>query len=454
MINIRNTKIDYSLFDIDEKEYFENSLILPYFEDDISIHFIVCKESKLLDIKSRIKKLVKFKEIKKEDLQFLLSYINEKIELFNLANKAICFNASIDKFVQEFIYTLLSFSIELRASDIHFEQYSESILFRFRIDGRLNTFFTFDIKLFKILSSYLKLLSNLDITQFRLPMDSRFSLIVKNKNYDFRLSTMPTLEAESIVIRILDNKNVSKSLNSLGLSSSIYTEISNSLKLTQGLILITGPTGSGKTTTLYSMLKELKSNEKKVITVEDPIEYKIESISQIQVNNKIGLNFELILKNILRQDPDIIFIGEIRDKFSLDIALQASLTGHLVLASIHANSSIETITRLFDLDADPFLVSSTLKLIISQRLVLSFCKFCDSKGCQKCNYTKYYDRTCIAETLKIDENISSMIFRKEDLNSMKKYLKQINFQTIFDDGINKVNNKETSIEEVYKVINQ
>lgn len=454
MTNIRNIKIDYSLFKEDENEYFLNSLILPYFEDDISIHFLVCKESKLLDIKTKINKLVKFKEIKKEDLQFLLSHINKKIELFNLANKAICFNASSDKFVQEFIYTLLSFSIDLRSSDIHFEQYSKSVLFRFRIDGRLNTFFTFDIKLFKILSSYLKLLSNLDITQFRLPMDSRFSLNIKNKNYDFRLSTMPTLESESIVIRVLDNKNVSKSLDTLGLSSNIYEELKSSLKLTQGLILITGPTGSGKTTTLYSMLQELKSNEKKIITVEDPIEYKIDSISQIQVNNKIGLNFELILKNILRQDPDIIFIGEIRDKFSLDIALQASLTGHLVLASIHANSSIETITRLFDLDADPFLVSSTLKLIISQRLVLSFCKYCNSKGCEKCNYSKYYDRACIAEILRVDEDISSMIFRKEDLNSMKRYLSKINFQTIFDDGIKKVNNKETSIEEVYKVINQ
>ena len=200
------------------------------------------------------------------------------------------------------------------------------------------------------------------------------------------------------------------------------------------------------------ILKELNSDDKKIITVEDPIEYKIDSINQVPINNKVGLSFELVLKNILRQDPDIIFIGEIRDKFSLDIALQASLTGHLVLASIHASSSVETITRLIDLKADPFLISTTLKAVMAQRLVLAHCKSCEN-GCKKCNFTKFYDRTSIAEILKIDEQISSLIFNKASFNELKEYLKNINFKTILDDGKQKVKDGLTTLEEVYKVVN-
>jgi general secretion pathway protein E len=325
------------------------------------------------------------------------------------------------------------------------------ILFKFRIDGKLKTFFAFKSEFFKFISSFIKLNSNLDMTQVRLPLDGRFSLNIENKKYDFRVSTMPTLEAESIVLRILDDKNINKNLQTLGLSKNLLEILTQTLKLTQGLILISGPTGSGKTTTLYSILQELNSEEKKIITVEDPIEYKIDSICQIPINSKIGLSFELVLKNILRQDPDIIFIGEIRDKFSLDIALQASLTGHLVIASIHSNSAVETISRLIDLQADPFLISTTLKLIMAQRLVLNYCRFCGSIGCEKCNYTKYYDRTAIAEILKIDEKISSMIFKKADINEFKKYLLDIKFKTILDDGKQKVLQNQTSMEEVYKV---
>ncbi|MDN5079520.1 GspE/PulE family protein [Aliarcobacter butzleri] len=335
---------------------------------------------------------------------------------------------------------------------MHIEMYKNLVLFKFRVDGRLKIFFTFEKEFFKSISSYIKLISNLDMTQIRLPQDGRYSLSIEDKKYDFRVSTMPTLEAESIVLRILDNKNIDKNLLTLGLTESLLHKLKQSLKLTQGLILISGPTGSGKTTTLYSILKELNCEDKKIITVEDPVEYKIESINQVPINPKIGLSFEVVLKNILRQDPDIIFIGEIRDRFSLDIALQASLTGHLVLASIHSNSAVETITRLIDLQADPFLISTTLKLIMAQRLVLNYCKFCEANGCEKCNYTKYYDRSSIAEILKVDEKISSLIFKKADINEFKEYLKAINYQTLLDDGKLKVNQNLTSIEEIYKVV--
>ena len=449
-MSILKTLIDYSLFEKYDKEYFINKKIVPIYENDISIKFAVCKNSNLNTIKDDFSKLISFVEIEELELSFILNYIDKKILLYSLALKAILEN-SFEKNIDKFLNELLLFSIKLRASDIHIEQFKDLILFKFRIDGRLKTFFAFKSEFFKFISSFIKLNSNLDMTQVRLPLDGRFSLNIENKKYDFRVSTMPTLEAESIVLRILDNKNINKNLQTLGLSKDLLEILTQTLKLTQGLILISGPTGSGKTTTLYSILQELNCEEKKIITVEDPIEYKIDSICQIPINNKIGLSFELVLKNILRQDPDIIFIGEIRDKFSLDIALQASLTGHLVIASIHSNSAVETITRLIDLQADPFLISTTLKLVMAQRLVLNYCKFCGAMGCEKCNYTKYYDRTIIAEILKIDEKISSMIFKKADINEFKKYLLEIDFKTILDDGKQKVEQKQTSIEEVYKV---
>ncbi|MGB1226564.1 MAG: GspE/PulE family protein [Poseidonibacter sp.] len=450
---MNNIFIDYKLFLVYEKEYFIKNKILPICENDISLDFYVCKESRLENIHNDFNKVLKFKEIHANELLFLLSYIDIKISLYELASKAIDKINSNDKFIEDFLECLINFSIITRASDIHIEQFEELVLFRFRVDGKLKTFFSFSMKLLKVISSYIKLISNLDITQTRLPQDGRFSICIGNDTFDFRLSTMPTSDAESLVIRILDKKNINKSIQDLGLSSDIFSILKNALRLTQGLILITGPTGAGKTTTLYSILQELNSSEKKIITVEDPIEYKINSISQIAVNTKVGLSFEVILKNILRQDPDIIFIGEIRDKFSLDIALQASLTGHLVLASIHSNNAVETISRLMDLNADPFLISSSLKLILAQRLVLNYCKYCDAKGCEKCNFTKYYDRSCIAEVLNIDENISSMIFKKEDINKIKQYLKSINFKTIMDDGKKKVSLNITSIDEVFKVVN-
>jgi general secretion pathway protein E len=450
MKSILKSLIDYGLFEKYDKDYFIKNKIIPIYEDNIQLKVIVCKSSNLETIKNDFNKLITFEEIEELELLFILNNLEKKISLFILASKSILQN-SFEKYIDKFLEELLFFAIESRASDIHIEKYMDLILFKFRIDGRLKLFFTFKDEFFKFISSHIKLISNLDMTQIRLPQDGRFSLIFQNKKFDFRVSSMPTVEAESIVIRILDNKNIDKNLQTLGLSSELLKILKQTLKLTQGLILISGPTGSGKTTTLYSILKELNNEEQKIITVEDPIEYKIDSICQIPINTKIGLSFEIVLKNILRQDPDIIFIGEIRDKFSLDIALQASLTGHLVIASIHANSSVETISRLIDLQADPFLISTTLKLVMAQRLVLSFCNYCGAVGCKKCNFTKFYDRFCIGEILRVDEKISSLIFKKASINEFNEYLKTQNFKTLLDDGKDKVKDNLTSLEEVYKV---
>jgi len=451
-LSILKTLIDYSLFEKYDKEYFIKNLIIPIFEDSISLKFAVCKNSNLGTIKDDFVKVLNFIEVDELEILFILANLENRQNLYKIAQKSVVQNSS-EKYTAQFLDELILYSIEQRASDIHIEKFKNLGLFKFRVDGKLKIFFSFDAEFFRVFSSFVKLISNLDMTQIRLALDGRFTRYIDNKKYDFRLSTMPTIEAESIVLRILDNKNIDKNLQTLGLSEDIYSKLFDILKLTQGLILISGPTGSGKTTTLYSILKELNSDEKKIITVEDPIEYQIDSINQVPINNKVGLSFEVVLKNILRQDPDIIFIGEIRDKFSLDIALQASLTGHLVLASIHSSNCLETITRLIDLKADPFLISTTLKAIIAQRLVLMYCKECMAKGCKKCNFTKFYDRSCIAEILKVDEKISSLIFQKASLNEFKEYLKTINFKTMFDDGKEKVGRNLTNIEEVYKVVN-
>ena len=451
MNKIQNYIINYNLLE-ENKEFYIKSKILPICKDEIYTTLAICENSQLDFLSSKFTTLIKYIEIPENDILFILNSIDLRIKLFKLLEKSIKNENIEEEYIKEFIFLILELSIKNRASDIHIESFEKQLFIRLRIDGKLKIFFTFSSKYFALISSSFKVMANLDITLRLLPQDGRFNSIIENNSYDFRISSMPSIHGESLVIRILDNNNVNKTLDDLGFSKNIYTQLKDILKLRQGLVLITGPTGSGKTTTLYSLLQELNFEDKKIITIEDPVEYKIDSIIQIGINEKIGLSFEKVLKNILRQDPDIILIGEIRDKFSLDIALQASLTGHLVIASIHASSCVETISRLIDLNSDSFLIASTLKMILSQRLVLNICKSCSFKGCEICNYTGYYDRSSIAEVLVVDEKISSMIFKKEDTNLIKRYLEEYNFKTILDDGKYKVSQNITSLEEVYKVI--
>lgn len=448
---IHENIIDYNFVKSFDIKKLKEALVVPLKTETIYFKCFVCKSSDVSLICDE--NLIKSYEISKEEILFFLSDINLRLELSNLLLKANLSDEINHKYLEEFVNNIVSKAIFLRSSDIHIEALENSIVIRFRIDGILKIFYVFKKEFFSAISSYLKLLSKLDITQSRLPQDGRFHKEVKKSKYDFRISTMPTLLGESIVIRILDSKNMKNNLNSLKFSSHVQNELDNIVKLTSGLVLITGPTGSGKSTTLYTLLNKLNNENKKIITVEDPIEYKLEQVQQINVNEEIGLGFNTILKNILRQDPDIILIGEIRDKYSLDIALQASLTGHLVLASIHANNSVETLTRLFDLKADKYLLSTSLKSIISQRLVLNICQKCKQKGCDLCNYSGFYGRSSISEILKIDLEISRIISKENHLQNIKEYLKKVGFISMLDDGKNSVKNGITTIEEVYRVLN-
>lgn len=441
--------IDYTFVNSFDINLLKKALVLPIKKEGLYSKFFICEESSFEQI--NISSVKKSFLIEKNKIELFLSDIESRIKLYELSVNSLNDNFE-QKTMEQFFNIFISKTIKSRVSDIHIESCEKITQIRFRIDGELKIFFVFNKKFFLTLSSYIKMLSRLDITNSRESQDGRFHFEIENKKYDFRVSTMPTIKGESIVIRVLDNLNVNKDFNELGFSSHILKEIKKITQLKEGLVLIAGPTGSGKSTTLYSLIKELNSENKKIITVEDPVEYKIEQIQQVQVQDGLGLGFNSVLKNILRQDPDIILIGEIRDKYSLEIAMQASLTGHLVLASIHANSSLETISRLIDLKAHRYLLSTTLKYVLSQRLVLKICKECNSKGCQGCNFTGFYDRTCISEILNIDSKVSSMILEDNFLNIIREYLESCNFKTMHDDAQLKVKEGVTTLKEIHKVL--
>ncbi|WP_419767278.1 GspE/PulE family protein [Arcobacter sp.] len=444
-----NYRCDYELIKNYDVKSLRNNLVLPIKKDEYFITVIVCDESSDLELFDT--NLV-IKEIKssKNEILFCLDDFEEKYDIFINYKNSIQENQ--EKSIHVFFDFVLRYSLEKKCSDIHIETLSGCLIIRLRIDGILKTFFSFDLSFYLILSSYIKLISNMDITEKRKPQNARFEKQVLNKDkIDFRVSTMPTITGESIVLRILDNGTNKKELNNIGFDNLILEKVKRTIIKSNGLILVTGPTGSGKTTTLYSILNELNDNSKKIITIEDPVEYQIKGIQQVAINNAIGLSFNDVLKNILRQDPDIIMIGEIRDEESLSIAIQASLTGHLVFSTLHTNDSISTLSRLFDLNAKPYLVASTLRAVIAQRLVLKLCLFCED-GCSKCNYTRFEGRLSLFEFLEFDENISSIVANDFDKNKIMHYVKSIGFKSLFDDAKEKIEKNLTTKDEVNKVL--
>ena len=390
------------------------------------------------------------------NIDLKIQNFDTEYEIYTLGIKALNNTQqhnSNNSYIINMLDCIILFAIRLKASDIHIESLKQSVIIRFRIDGILHLIFTFKYEMYKLFASIIKLFSNLDISQSRLPQNGRFSKIFNSSEYDFRVSTIPTINGESIVIRVLDNNNSKIMLEDVGFSNYIFNSLNELIHLHQGMILVTGPTGSGKTTTLYSILNTLNNNSKKIITIEDPIEYNLAGIQQISINEDIGLDYSLALKNILRQDPDIIMIGEIRDEKALNIALQAALTGHLVIATLHTNNAPETINRLLDLNAEPFLISSTLKAILSQRLVRKLCDKCKNNnlaiGCESCNLQGYDGRIVISELLKLDTKIAEYIHDKVHINSLVKYAKTIGYKTLEEESLLKIKNGLTSMEEFY-----
>ncbi|MBN2894739.1 MAG: type II/IV secretion system protein [Campylobacterales bacterium] len=378
--------------------------------------------------------------------------------------------------ILQLIDVILKACINGRASDIHVEPTEKNCVVRGRVDGKLAEIFIFDKDIYPPLASRLKLLANLDIAEKRKPQDGRFSANVKDREFDFRISTLPILYGESIVMRILDKTKALIKLEDAGMDEANYKKLHTALQSPFGIILVTGPTGSGKTTTLYGALNELRSVEEKVITVENPVEYRMNLIQQVQVNAKVGLSFADALRSILRQDPDKIMIGEIRDHETLEIAIKAALTGHLVISTLHTNDAISAIPRMIDMGIEPYLISGALVAIQAQRLVRKICLHCkkevsipkaveeryhkfipehtrfyEGAGCKECNGSGYMGREMISEVLPISEEISSLIAKGASKDEIHAQAVKEGFTDMFASGMKKVVNGITTIDEILRV---
>jgi type IV pilus assembly protein PilB len=366
-------------------------------------------------------------------------------------------------------------AIEQRASDIHVEPQEKSLSVRYRIDGVLRETAPPPKRMQSAIISRIKILSNLDIGERRLPQDGSCKVRVLNKEVDIRVSVLPTVHGEKVVMRILDKSNLRYSIEDLGLDKEDLARFSNGIKMPHGMILVTGPTGSGKTTTLYSALSQLNSPEKNIITVEEPVEYVIAGINQVQVRSDIGLSFSAGLRSILRQDPDIILVGEIRDQDTLSIAIKAALTGHLVFSTVHTNDAASTVTRLIDMGLEPYLIGSSLLMVVAQRLVRGICSECKVEykpepellkrlniedrgitfykgmGCEACGDTGYKGRMAIFEMLSMTPELRNMVVSGTNDEEIKGVAKKRGFSTLLESGICKVEQGLTTIDEVLSV---
>ncbi len=395
-----------------------------------------------------------------EDLSAIATELAHPRDLLDLTDEAP---------VIRLLNAILFQAVKERASDIHIEPYERTLEVRFRIDGILHLKLEPPRMLQDALASRVKIMANLDIAEKRLPQDGRMKVLVAGNEVDIRVSIVPTFFGERTVLRLLDRKQGIKSMGEIGFSSRDSIIMERLLERTSGIILVTGPTGSGKTTTLYAAISRLNRHEKNIITIEDPIEYQLPGVGQIQVHPRIDLTFAKGLRAVLRQDPDIIMLGEIRDAETAEIAMQASLTGHLVLSTLHTNDAATAITRLIDMGIEPFMVASSLAGIMAQRLVRLICPHCREpyspeeslpglpdtlfrgRGCERCAGQGTLGRTGIYEMLPIDGELCGMITRRASSGEIKGYALSRGMRTLRDDGMAKVAAGITTIEEVLRV---
>ncbi|GFE59525.1 type II secretion system ATPase GspE [Geobacter sp. AOG2] len=401
-------------------------------------------------------------ELEGEDLSTVATEFNDPQDLLDLGDEAP---------VIRLLNSVLSEAVKERVSDIHIEPYERDLVVRFRIDGILYEKLTPPKIIQDALVSRVKIMAGLNIAEKRLPQDGRIRVIVAGRDVDIRVSIIPTFYGERAVLRLLDKKKGVLSLEDIGLGDAGVQTMERVLARTSGIVLVTGPTGSGKSTTLYAALNRLNTSEKNIITIEDPIEYQIKGIGQIQVNAKIDLTFAAGLRSILRQDPDIIMVGEIRDAETAEIAIQASLTGHLVLSTLHTNDAATAVTRLVDMGIEPFMIASSLTAVMAQRLVRVICPHCREeyrpveeyagitlperlyrgRGCDRCFGLGTMGRTAIYEIMPVDQEICSMIIKRAHAGEIKEYAVAHGMKTLRDDGLARAAAGDTTIEEVLRV---
>ena len=378
--------------------------------------------------------------------------------------------------VIKFVNYLISNAIHQGASDIHIEPKEKYTKIRYRIDGVLFEMTQASLKMHPAIVSRVKIMANLDISERRLPQDGKIKVSVGGRGIDLRISTLPTNHGEKVVIRVLDSKTIMRELEQLGMESKICEVFQQQIKLPHGILLVTGPTGSGKSTTLYSSLCQMDGEKLNISTVEDPVEYQLDFCNQVQVSEKIGLDFGSALRSLLRQDPDVMMIGEIRDNETARIAVQAALTGHLVLSTLHTNDAASSITRLVNIGIDEYLIAASLNAVLAQRLVRKICSKCKTEyqmpenirkhlaksgvsttnlftgaGCDDCRGTGYVGRMGIYELLVIDDMFRDMINKDSSVSNMRRVFRESGQPCLFDDGIKKVQQGLTTIEEVLRV---
>ncbi|MES9971163.1 MAG: type II secretion system ATPase GspE [Candidatus Thiodiazotropha sp.] len=385
--------------------------------------------------------------------------------------KELASEAPVIKMVNQIIQRAVS----SKASDIHIEPFENSLKIRYRVDGLLRETESTAVNLAPALISRIKIMANLNIAERRLPQDGRFKVRVHGATLDMRVSTVPTLHGESMVLRLLQRDHVNLDFASLGFDRLLEKRLLEILDRPHGIVVVTGPTGSGKTTSLYAALNYLNRPERKILTVEDPVEYNIEGVNQIQVKPNIGLNFSSALRSIVRQDPDIIMIGEIRDQETAQIAVQSALTGHLVLSSLHTNDAAGSITRFIDMGIEPFLLTSTVNAVVAQRLVRNLCPDCKQPydpppevaarfeslpggttfykavGCEHCSGSGYRGRSAIIEMIELSEGLRSLILQGGDKNALAECAKREGARSMYEDGLLKVMQGITTLEEVLRV---
>lgn len=436
-----------------------------------SLHYYTRKKINLwIGKESQILEFWKIYDTQSKSTQAVES-LKQEFDFDKIADETIVDEENEDAPTIKLTNSIISEAIAYGASDVHIEPYEDNLLIRCRIDGNLKEIMNLPKSVFPAIMARLKLICGMDISERRIPQEGRLEMQMDNTRIDIRFSTLPNVFGEKMVMRLLKKKFADKSLEELGFRNQNLADVNKMLQRPDGIILVTGPTGSGKSTTLYAFLNLLKSPEKAIVTVEDPVEYTIEGFNQTQVNMKQGLTFPIALRAILRQDPDIIMIGEIRDEETAQIAVRSSITGHLVLSTLHTNSALNSIIRLIDMGIEPYLIADAIRGVIAQRLMRKLCPHCKKEhittpaemrmlqidrpqliyqavGCNKCNDIGYKGRFPVFEVMYITPEIRKIIQEGGTSNTLELYMKDHPFTTLYKNGIQAVLNGDTSMQEL------
>lgn len=492
IIDLNGIKPDYEVMNFIPKEIMIKYCLIPLYMKENSLYIAAYKieENQILkDLVFLTKRNLKVFYAAKSQIENLINQVDKiddtnsmleklKFQYKNLVKEERVYNSSFIHSeaspVIRITNTIIEQGINYKASDIHIEPFEEAARVRYRLDGYLLDDFTLPKEIFSSICSRIKLQANMDIAEKRLPQDGKIAFKYEGEYKDLRVSTLPVLYGEKIVIRILYKSNKLLNLKSLGFDNLDEELMNNLLKSTHGIILVTGPTGSGKTTTLYSMLNHVNKSHNNIVTIEDPVEMALKGINQVNVNNKAGLTFANGLKSLLRQDPDIVMVGEIRDEVTAEIAVRAAITGHLVISTLHTNDAASSVIRLKDMGIPTYLIADSLVAVIAQRLVREICSFCKEpyepnieersnlnlepnevlykgKGCVFCNYTGYKKRIIVYEIMKTSEELRELITRSKNVDDIRELIKNLGMRSISENCRDKAVKGLTTYEEYIKL---